>query len=106
MGSLRPICKRIAVLLPALPGLRLPRPEPSERSLWEQEARELGLFLRRQDGMALPLAIGILAVLAMMVTAVADYTFANTRNASNSTAGQLAYTAAESGLNDALSALY
>ena len=70
----------------------------------------LGRRLRRRldnaDGLALPMAIGIMAVMAIMITAIADYTFSNSRNASNSTAGQLAYTAAESGLNSALSVLY
>src|SRR5205823_4640507 len=40
------------------------------------------------------------------VTAVADYTFSNTRSSSDSYARQLAYGAAESGMNAGLSALY
>jgi hypothetical protein len=56
--------------------------------------------------LALPMALGIMIVMAIMVSSVADYTFANTRSASSSTGGQLAYGAAETGLNNALSVLY
>jgi Tfp pilus assembly protein PilX len=63
-------------------------------------------WVASERGLALPMALGIMVVLAISVTAVTEYTMSNTRNASNSTAGQLAYAAAESGLNDALSVLY
>src|SRR5947207_979678 len=106
MWALRPISKCFACLWPAHRSLRPRCPRRSERSLWEQEARALGPLLRRQEGVVLPLAIGIMSVLAIMITAVADYTLSNTRAASTSTAGQLANAAAEAGLNDALSVLY
>jgi Tfp pilus assembly protein PilX len=62
--------------------------------------------LQSERALALPMAIGIMAALAIMITAITDYTLSNTRSASDSAARQLAYTAAEAGLNDALSALY
>jgi Tfp pilus assembly protein PilX len=62
--------------------------------------------LQSERALALPMAIGIMAALAIMITAITDYTFSNTRSASDSAARQLAYTAAEAGLNDALSALH
>jgi Tfp pilus assembly protein PilX len=58
-----------------------------------------------ERGLALPMAIGIMAAMAIMITAIADYTFSNSRNASNSTAAQLAYASAEAGLNNALAVL-
>jgi hypothetical protein len=62
--------------------------------------------LKSERALALPMAIGIMAALAIMITAITDYTLSNTRSASDSTARQLAYAAAEAGINDALSALY
>jgi hypothetical protein len=59
-----------------------------------------------QTGLALPMAIGIMAALAIMITSIADYTFSNIRSASRSTGGQLAYAAAESGMNEALAVLF
>jgi Tfp pilus assembly protein PilX len=68
--------------------------------------RGRGPHLRDDRAVALPMALSIMLVMAITVASVADYTFSNTRNASSSTAGQLAAGAAESGLNNALSVLY
>ena len=99
--ALRPIGRSLICVLAAWPGWRLAGSQPSERSRWEREAQELGHCLRRERGLVLPLAIGVMAVLVIMITALADYTFSNMRSASRSTAGQLAYAAWESGLNEA-----
>jgi Tfp pilus assembly protein PilX len=62
--------------------------------------------LSREEGFALVLALGVSMVLGIAVTTMADYTFSNTRSASSSSGAQLAYTAAEAGLNDALTTLF
>jgi Tfp pilus assembly protein PilX len=68
--------------------------------------RRFARRIRSQVAMALPLALGIILVLAITVATVAQYTAANTRSASNSGQGLLAYRAAEQGLNDALAVLF
>jgi len=59
-----------------------------------------------ERALALPLALGVMVALSISVTAVADYTFSNTRNSADSSARNYAYAAAETGMNDALSVLF
>lgn len=55
--------------------------------------------LRDERGMALVLAVGMTAVLSLVLGTVIDYSSANSRNASYSKSAQLAYTLAQAGLN-------
>jgi Tfp pilus assembly protein PilX len=59
-----------------------------------------------ERGLALVMAIGIMAVLLVSGTALTQYTFSNTRSSSASRQDGLAYAAAEAGMNDALSVLF
>ena len=61
--------------------------------------------LADERGIALAMALGILVVLAIMLTAVIDYSASNAHHASRSKADTLAYTLAEDGLNDAAALL-
>jgi hypothetical protein len=51
-------------------------------------------------------ALGVSVVIAVTATSLADFSISNARSASTSEAGRLAYSAAESGLNDGLAVLY
>jgi hypothetical protein len=57
-------------------------------------------LLRREDGIALVMAVGILFVLSITLTSVVYYTSSTSRDASRSHAGQKAYTLAEAALNN------
>jgi Tfp pilus assembly protein PilX len=67
--------------------------------------RRVNLILRQEDGMALILALGMMAVLTIVATTVVSYTSANARHASYSGAKQKAYAAAEAGVNSAVAVL-
>jgi hypothetical protein len=58
-----------------------------------------------QTGLALPLALGILVVTAIMLTTLIDYTASNSHHAGRSKANDAAYALAEAGMNDAASIL-
>lgn len=68
--------------------------------------RRLSDVCRREEGFALVLALGFTVALAITATSLADFSVSNLRSASTSEAGRLAYSAAETGLNDALAVLY
>jgi Tfp pilus assembly protein PilX len=59
----------------------------------------------REDGIALIMAVLILAVMTIMAVAMISYTSASSRDASLKEAGQRAYALAEAGLNQALAQL-
>src|ERR1044072_2919405 len=59
--------------------------------------------LRDERGIALILALVIMAVLTITVTAVTEFTSSSSRNASESDASQKAHSLAEAGVNDAVS---
>jgi Tfp pilus assembly protein PilX len=61
--------------------------------------------LRQEQGQALVMALGMMAVLAAVSTAIFSYTASNSRSASVSDVRQKAYAAAESGINSAVSIL-
>jgi hypothetical protein len=61
--------------------------------------------LRNQRGMVLPLALGILAVLSIMVVTVITYSSSNSRHAASSKSRITAFNLAESGINNAASIL-
>jgi hypothetical protein len=61
--------------------------------------------LRREHGLALPMALGIMVVLGIMVTATIEYTSQNARSAAISKSRGSAYDVAEAGLNAAYSVL-
>ena len=60
---------------------------------------------RREDGFALPMALGISVVLLILLTAIIDYSSQNLRSSRDSGQRQLAYKAAETGMNNAISVL-
>jgi Tfp pilus assembly protein PilX len=60
---------------------------------------------RNERGLALPMAIGIMAVLGVAGASLMLYTTSNQRHAHHSRAEQQAYALAEAGLNDAFSVL-
>src|SRR5436305_1007600 len=68
-------------------------------------ARRRGLSAPGERGMALPLAVGISLVLAMVGTTLVFYSVENQHQADYSKAGQTAYALAEAGLSDAFSVL-
>src|SRR5919201_2532477 len=57
--------------------------------------------VKREEGIALIVALGILMVLSIMLTSIIYYTSSSSRDASRSHAGQKAYALAEAALNDA-----
>jgi Tfp pilus assembly protein PilX len=61
--------------------------------------------LRRERGMALPIALATLTVLAITATTVLFFSSANSRNADRDKRGQLAFALAEAGLNNVLGVL-
>jgi Tfp pilus assembly protein PilX len=67
--------------------------------------RRGGLGLRQEKGQALVMALGMMAVLATVSTAIFTYSASNSRAASISDVRQKAYAAAESGINSAVSIL-
>ena len=58
-------------------------------------------LLRDERGLALVLALGILTVLSISVAAVIDYTSSNSRTSGYTKSNQVAYTLAETGINNA-----
>jgi Tfp pilus assembly protein PilX len=69
--------------------------------------RLFGLIgLRSERGMALVLALGIMTVVLAMGVGVTEYTFSNVRSSNGSRQDTLAYAAAETGMNNALSVLF
>jgi Tfp pilus assembly protein PilX len=67
--------------------------------------RRVNLILRQENGMALVLALGMMAVLTIVATTVVSYTSSNARHAGYSGAKQKAYAAAEAGVNSAVAVL-
>src|SRR5919109_2509764 len=67
--------------------------------------RILRRFLRRQDGMTLVMAIGILGVLTMAGATAVYYTSTNTRTARYSNDNSAAYDLAEAGMNEMMAIL-
>jgi Tfp pilus assembly protein PilX len=61
--------------------------------------------LRREDGIALIMALGILFTLTVAGTAAFTYTTSNSRSAQTSKSSEVAYSLAEAGINHALSVL-
>lgn len=61
--------------------------------------------LRRERGIALPIALATLTVLAITATTVLFFSSANSRNADRDKRGQLAFALAEAGLNNVLGVL-
>lgn len=66
----------------------------------------LGERLSAERGIALVLAVGILAVLAIAVTSATYFTSTNSRSANLSEADQVARSLAEAGLNNALAVVF
>ena len=66
----------------------------------------LRLRLGDERGIALVMAIGIVFVLSLSLSAIITFTGSNARSANYSKAGQTAHALAEAGLNNALSVLY
>ncbi len=63
-------------------------------------------MIRSERGMALAVSLGIVIMLTIALTAVVEYTSANSRSSSDSNQRTLAYDRTEAGLNDALAQLY
>lgn len=61
--------------------------------------------LQDESGIALVMALGVMFVLAIVLTTTIFFTSASLRHANSSNAGQKAYAIAEAGLNDAVSQL-
>lgn len=64
------------------------------------------LHLRREDGIALIMALGVLLTLTISGTALYTYTTSNSRSAQNSKGGEVAYSLAEAGVAHSLSVLH
>jgi hypothetical protein len=62
--------------------------------------------LRDESGIALVMALGIMFVLTIALSAVIVFTSASARHANNSNAGQKAYSLAEAGVNNAIAVLH
>jgi hypothetical protein len=62
--------------------------------------------LRDESGIALVMALGIVFVTSLVLTALIGFTSANSRNASRQNADQQAFALAEAGFNNALSVLH
>jgi Tfp pilus assembly protein PilX len=62
--------------------------------------------LRDESGIALVMAIGVLLVLAIMLTSIVQYTVTNSRSSGRQNADQQAFHLAEAGVNNALSVLH
>src|SRR4029453_7600199 len=64
-----------------------------------------GRLLRRQDGITLVMAVGILGVLSVSGTTLIYYSSTNARSVSYSTANASSYDLAESGINEMMAIL-
>lgn len=62
--------------------------------------------LAREQGFALPLALGITIVTSIMLVTIVEFTTSNTRSASRGKGGMTAFSLAEAGLNNALAVLF
>jgi hypothetical protein len=80
--------------------------EPCEALLPAPRGWRLASRGGSEQGFALVMALGMLFVLTVMGTAIAEYAFSNTRQSTNSQARQLAFTAAEAGENTAIAVLF
>jgi hypothetical protein len=67
--------------------------------------RRVNLILRQENGMALVLALGMMAILTIVGTTVISYTSSNARHASYSDTRQKADASAEAGVNSAVAVL-
>src|SRR5437763_3915612 len=67
--------------------------------------RRVTFMLRQENGMALVMALGMMAVLSTVAATLFAYTSSNSRNASRSDKTQKAYVAAEAGVNSAVAVL-
>ncbi len=67
--------------------------------------RRVYRILRQEEGVALVLALGVMAVLTIVATTVVSYTSSNARHASYSGVTQKAYAAAEAGVNSGVAVL-
>jgi hypothetical protein len=67
--------------------------------------RRLRKILRREDGIALVMSIGFMAVLSMSGTTLYVYTSANARTGAVSKQNELSFSLSEAGLNNALAVL-
>jgi hypothetical protein len=63
------------------------------------------LRLRNEQGMVLPIALGLLAVLSLSVVAIVDSSSSNSRNSYRSKSGQTSFVLAEAGINNAMAVL-
>ena len=61
--------------------------------------------LRDESGVALIMALGVMLVLTIALSATILFTSASARHADNSNAGQKAYALAEAGVNNAIAVL-
>src|SRR5436190_13350299 len=80
-----------------------PPPQRGRRS--GQRMRRVISMLRQESGMALVMALGMMAVLSTLAATLFAYTSSNSRNASRSDKKQKAYVAAEAGINRAVAVL-
>jgi hypothetical protein len=67
--------------------------------------RRVNLILRQEDGMALVLALGMMAILTIVATTVVSYTTSNARDAGYSDSRHKASASAEAGVNLAVAVL-
>jgi len=67
--------------------------------------RRVNSILRQEDGMALVMALGMMAILSAVAATLFSYTAANSRSASYGSTKQQAYDGAEAGLNSAVATL-
>src|SRR6266511_813886 len=73
---------------------------------WEsQRVRRVNLMLRQENGMALVMALGMMAVLTAVAATLFSYTTSNSRTAAYGRTKQKAVAAAEAGVNSAVSVL-
>lgn len=62
--------------------------------------------LRREDGLALPLALGVLLVTSIMLVTIVEYSSSNARSAARGKGQQNAFSLAEAGLNNTFAVLF
>src|SRR6266496_3901461 len=70
-----------------------------------QRMRRVVSILRQEQGMALVMALGTMAILTAVAATLFSYTSSNSRTASYGDAKQKAYAAAEAGVNSAVAVL-
>ncbi len=70
-----------------------------------QRLRQLGTLLRRQEGISLIMAVGILGVLSLSGATLIQYSSANERSANYSQESGSAYDLAEAGINEMMAVL-